>query len=173
MDLSGRRPIYFSKGFVSMTTSSTGTTETSKTTKTSKTARVRDLKVELDLYIQAALSRKAEGLVVLDVRELTSIADAFIICSGRSNRQVSAIAENIQKFLRERGIRPLNVEGTKEGHWVLMDYGHIIIHVFYEETRFFYDLEGLWADARRITTPNMKEEQNKAEPFEGEEIIVD
>lgn len=132
-----------------------------------------DLKAELDLYIQAALSRKAEGLVALDVRDLTAIADAFIVCSGRSNRQVSAIAENIQRFLREHDIRPLHVEGQKEGHWVLMDYGHIIIHVFYEATRIFYDLEGLWSDAHRITTPSMKEEQNKVEPFEGEEIIVD
>ena len=69
---------------------------------------------ELELYVQAALSRKAEALVVLDVRGLTSIADAFIICSGRSNRQVIAIAENIQLFLRERGIRPLHVEGQSE-----------------------------------------------------------
>lgn len=133
----------------------------------------KDLKAELDLYIQAVLSRKAEGLIALDVRDLTAIADAFIICSGRSNRQVSAIAENTQKFLREHGIRPLHVEGQKEGHWVLMDYGHVIIHVFYEATRFFYDLEGLWADAPRITTPNMQAQQIKDLPFEGEEIIVD
>jgi len=132
-----------------------------------------DLKAELDLYVQAVLTRKAEGLMALDVRDLTAIADAFIICSGRSNRQVSAIAENIQRFLREHDIRPLHVEGQKEGHWVLMDYGHVIIHVFYEATRFFYDLEGLWADARRITTPSMQTQQANHQPFEGEEIIVD
>lgn len=133
----------------------------------------QDFKAELDVYVQAALSRKAEGLVALDVRQLTSIADAFLICSGRSNRQVSAIAENIQRFLRQHGIRPLHVEGLKEGHWVLMDYGNVIIHVFYETTRFFYDLEGLWTDAPRITTPSMKAAQDNARPFEGEEIIVD
>lgn len=132
-----------------------------------------DLKAELDLYVQAVLARKAEGLIALDVRDQTAIADAFIICSGRSNRQVSAIAENIQRFLREHDIRPLHVEGQKEGHWVLMDYGHIIIHVFYEATRFFYDLEGLWADAPRITTPSMQEQQISTQPFEGEEVIVD
>ena len=132
-----------------------------------------DFKTELDLYVQAVLSRKAEGLIALDVRDLTAIADAFIICSGRSNRQVSAIAENIQRFLREHDIRPLHVEGQKEGHWVLMDYGHVIIHVFYEATRFFYDLEGLWADARRITTHSMQAQQTKDQPFKGEEIIVD
>lgn len=132
-----------------------------------------DLQEELDLYVQAALSRKAEGLVVLDIRDFTSIADAFIICSGRSNRQVSAIAENIQHFLRDRDIRPLHVEGLTEGHWVLMDYGHVIIHVFYEADRLFYDLEGLWADARRITTQSIQDEQKKEPPFDGEEIIVE
>lgn len=135
-----------------------------------------DFTAELDLYVQAALSRKAEGLIVLDVRDLTTIADAFLICNGRSNRQVSAIAENIQRFLRDRGIRPLNVEGQKEGHWVLMDYGHVIIHVFFEATRFFYDLEGLWADARRMTTPSMRAQpikDHKGQPFKGDEIIVD
>lgn len=132
-----------------------------------------DLNAELDLYVQAVLARKAEGLIALDVRDLTAIADAFIICSGRSNRQVSAIAENTQRFLREHDIRPLHVEGQKEGHWVLMDYGHIIIHVFYEATRFFYDLEGLWADAPRITTPSMQAQQTHNQPFEGEEVIVD
>jgi ribosome-associated protein len=109
----------------------------------------------IDPYIKAALGKKALGLVVLDVGKLTSIADYFIICSGRSNRQVTAIAEHIQITLKEQGIRPLSVEGAKSGHWALMDYGHVIIHVFYDSIRNFYDLEGLWADARRIKTPDM------------------
>lgn len=128
----------------------------------------------LDLFVQAALGRKAEGIVVLDVRELTSIADTFIICSGRSNRQVSAIAEHIERFLKEHNIRALSVDGKKEGHWVLMDYGDIVIHVFYEETRSFYDLEGLWVDAARITTESMKEiRENDRRSFDGEEIFVE
>jgi ribosome-associated protein len=93
--------------------------------------------------------------VILDVKNLTSIADAFIICSGRSNRQVAAIAELIQVELKKHGIRPLSVEGKKEGHWVLLDYGHVIMHVFYEPVRSFYDLEGLWIDAKRIKTPSL------------------
>jgi len=109
----------------------------------------------LDLYVKAALGKKAIGLVILDVRELTSIADAFIICSGRSNRQVSAIAEYIQVDLKKHGIKPLSVEGIKEGHWVLLDYGHVIIHIFYEPVRNFYDLEGLWVDAEKIKTPSL------------------
>lgn len=111
----------------------------------------------LDLYIKAALGKKAMDLVVLDVRKLSSIADVFIICSGRSNRQVMAIAEHIQVDLKKHGIKPLSVEGKKEGHWVLLDYGHVIIHVFYEPVRSFYDLEGLWIDAEKIETKSMGE----------------
>jgi len=108
--------------------------------------------LDLDPYINAVMGKKAIGLVVLDVRGLTSFSDIFIICSGRSNRQVSAIAEHIQVNLKIHGIKPLSVEGKKEGHWVLLDYGHVIIHVFYEPVRIFYDLEGLWIDAKRIET---------------------
>ncbi|MGB5990781.1 MAG: ribosome silencing factor [Desulfobacterales bacterium] len=104
----------------------------------------------LDLYINAVMGKKAIDLVVLDVQGLTSVSDIFIICSGRSNRQVSAIAEYIQVNLKKHAIKPLSVEGKKEGHWVLLDYGHVIIHVFYEPVRAFYDLEGLWIDAKRI-----------------------
>ena len=133
-----------------------------------------DLDPTLDLYVQAVLSKKAESVVVLDVRGLTSIADAFIICSGRSNRQVSAVSDEIERFLKKQGVRPLSVEGRKEGHWVLMDYGHVIIHVFYGETRSFYDLEGLWVDARRVTTESLKAyAETTSDGFEGEEIIVD
>jgi|GEM_PF-61089 len=122
---------------------------------TRDTAAAPNTDPHLDLYVQAALGKKALGLVVLDVGKLTSIADYFIICSGRSNRQVSAIAEHIQTTLKAQGIRPLSVEGIKSGHWVLLDYGHVILHVFYNAVRDFYDLEGLWADARRIRTPGM------------------
>ena len=110
----------------------------------------------LDLYIKAILGRKAINVVVLDVADLTSYADVFIICSGRSNRQVSAIADFIKTELKKHNIKPLGVEGTKDGHWVLLDYGHVIIHVFYEPVREFYDLEGLWSDANRLMTPSLK-----------------
>ena len=110
----------------------------------------------LDLYIKAILGRKATNVVVLDVADLTSYADVFIICSGRSNRQVSAIADFIKTDLKKHKIRPLSVEGAKDGHWVLLDYGHVIIHVFYAPVREFYDLEGLWDDAERIMTPSLE-----------------
>ena len=109
-----------------------------------------DPDLSVDLYVKAAMGKKAGDVVVLDVREITTIADVFIICSGRSNRQVTAIAEFIQTELKKHNLRPMSVEGKKEGHWVLLDYGHVVIHVFYEPVREFYDLEGLWVDAKRI-----------------------
>lgn len=109
----------------------------------------------IGLFVKVILARKAVGVVVLDVHELTSLADYFIICSGKSNRQVSAIADHVQRELKTAGIRPLSVEGAREGHWVLMDYGYVIIHVFYEPVRLFYDLEGLWADAPRLKTETL------------------
>lgn len=128
----------------------------------------------LDLYLEAALGRKAEDILVLDVRGLTSIADYFIICSGRSNRQVSAIAEHIERFLKKNKVRPISVEGKREGHWVLMDYGDVLIHVFFDETRRFYDLEGLWSDAKRLTPQRLKEyRQADTKTFDGEEVFVD
>ena len=116
---------------------------------------IDDIDPKLDLYVQAVLGRKALSVVMLDVRSLTSIADVFLICSGRSNRQVMAIAEFVRVELKKHGIRPMSVEGTKDGHWVLLDYGHVIIHIFYEPVREFYDLEGLWIDAKRIKTKSM------------------
>jgi ribosome-associated protein len=109
-----------------------------------------DLETTLEPFLKAATGRKAENIVVLDLRELTSVADVFVICSGRSNRQVTAIAEYIKKELKDHRIRPLNVEGVKEGLWVLMDYGHIVFHIFHDPVRSFYDLEGLWIDAPRV-----------------------
>ena len=119
----------------------------------------KDAVPALDLYIKAASEKKAKNLVVLDVADLTSIADVFIICSGQSNRQVNAIADSIVGNLKKQKIKPLSVEGTGEGHWVLLDYGHVIIHVFYEPVREFFDLEGLWVDAKRISTSDMKKSQ--------------
>lgn len=120
----------------------------------------------LDVYVRAVLARKALDLVVLDVRNLTSVADAFLICSGQSNRQVMAITETIQKELKKHKILPLSVEGASEGHWVLLDYGHVIIHVFYEPVRGFYDLEGLWMDAKRVRTESMRSQQVSAQRSE-------
>ena len=112
---------------------------------------------QLTPFVTAVLGKKALDVVILNVGGLTSLADAFIICSGRSNRQVTAIAEYIRTTLKKEGLTPLSIEGLKEGHWVLMDYGNVVIHVFYDSVRRFYDLEGLWVDAPRISTPALEE----------------
>jgi len=123
----------------------------------------KEVDPSIDIYVKAVLGKKALNVVALDVQDLTSIADVFIICSGRSNRQVSAIAEFIKRDLKKHKIKPLSVEGSRDGHWVLLDYGHVIIHVFYEPVREFYDLEGLWTDAKRITTPSLKKLKSETE----------
>jgi ribosome-associated protein len=105
------------------------------------------------LLTRAALDKKACDLVVLDVRELTSMADYFIICSGRSDRQVQSIAQGLQEDAGEVGVKPFAVEGTQRGHWVLMDFSDVIVHIFYEPVREFYDLDGLWGDAPRAKLP--------------------
>ncbi len=93
---------------------------------------------------------KAQDLVLLDVRGISSFADFFFICSGRSSRQVQGIADQLEEALREKGIHPLGVEGRREGHWILMDYGDVIVHIFYEPTRHAYDLESLWSEAKSV-----------------------
>jgi ribosome-associated protein len=105
------------------------------------------------LFVNAALEKKACDLTVLEVRELTSIADYFIICSGRSDRQVQSIGQGIQEDAHQAGITPISVEGMGRGHWVLMDFSDVIAHIFYEPVRGFYDLDGLWGDAPRAKLP--------------------
>lgn len=98
----------------------------------------------------AAEDKKAEDTVVLDVSKLTTIAHYFVVTHGNSDRQVVAIAEHIMEVLKKQGVRTLHVEGKEAGRWVLLDFGSVIIHVFYHETRQFYALERLWGEAKRI-----------------------
>ncbi len=105
------------------------------------------------LVSRFALEKKAYDLVVMEVRDLTSIADYFIVCSGRSDRQVQSIAQGIEENLRGMGVRPHSVEGAARGQWLLMDFSDVIVHIFYEPVREFYDLEGLWSDAPRAQLP--------------------
>lgn len=95
-------------------------------------------------------NRKASNIVLLDVSKITTLADYFLICSGRSSRQVQGIAEAVQARLRELGVRPLGVEGEREGHWVLLDYGDVIMHIFYQPIRELYDLESLWSEGAAV-----------------------
>ncbi len=109
-----------------------------------------DSKEKAVLLAREASRFMAGDLVVLDVSGFSSFADYFIICTGKSSRQVQGISDNLENSLKDAGIRPLGIEGKREGHWVLMDYGDVIIHIFYEPVRHFYDLESLWADAPRL-----------------------
>jgi ribosome-associated protein len=97
-----------------------------------------------------AADGKAEDILVLDVRRMSSFTDYFVIMSGRSTRHVQALAESIENKLRSKRIKTSRAEGLQEGRWVLLDFGDVVTHVFYHEQRSFYDLEGLWHDAPRI-----------------------
>ena len=105
------------------------------------------------LCTRFALDKKAYDLLLLDVADLTSVAEYFLICTGRSDTQVQAIAQSLEKGLAEHGARPIAVEGYSRGQWVLADFGDVVVHVFYQPIREFYDLEGLWMKAPRVELP--------------------
>lgn len=100
--------------------------------------------------VNAALDKKGERPEVLDLRGLVFFTDYFVILSGRNRPQVEAIVERIIEVMREQGVRPSHVEGQDVGDWVLIDLGDVLVHVFLEDRRLFYDLEGLWRDAKRV-----------------------
>lgn len=98
---------------------------------------------------ELAQERKAHGVVVLDLRGISSATDFFVLASGRSDVQVKAIAEHVADELRKQGHRPGHVEGLQGGRWVLLDYIDFVVHVFHPQAREFYQLENLWGDAPR------------------------
>jgi len=100
-----------------------------------------------DIVVEAAGDRKAEDILVLNVSELTTIADLFVICTGRSERQVQAIADAVREKAEEAGRRPLGLEGYAAGRWVLVDLGDVVVHAFVPDERQLYRLERLWGDA--------------------------
>lgn len=115
------------------------------------------------LAVTAALDKKATNLDVLAVAELTSIADYFVICSAGSERQAQAIADNVlDRVKQEMGVKPLLVEGTTPGRWVLLDFGDFIVHIFTEDVRRFYGLERLWGDAPNVTAEYTGEAEQRA-----------
>jgi len=102
------------------------------------------------ISLKAALDKKAIDIILLDLRNLSSITNYFLIMSANSDRHSQAIAEEILKRMEEKGYKPLGVEGFSQGHWILLDFSELIIHIFYTPIRQYYDLEGLWIDAPRI-----------------------
>jgi ribosome-associated protein len=100
--------------------------------------------------VELAEDKKAADIVLLDLGDLTTLADAFVICSGGSERQISAIADGIVEGLRDERVKPYGREGTPESHWVLIDYGSVIVHVFTPPERDYYGLERHWSAARTV-----------------------
>lgn len=103
--------------------------------------------------LQAANDKKAVDLVVLDLREIASFTDYFVIVSGNNERQVQAISDEVFERLKKAGTPAARVEGYKSAEWILLDYGDFIVHVFSDKARKFYDLERLWRESRRVALP--------------------
>jgi ribosome-associated protein len=105
---------------------------------------------ELRWAIEAAQDKQAAAITLLDMSGLSAFTEAFLLCSGFSTPQVEAIAEGVERKLREHGLRPAHREGRAGAEWILLDYGRFIVHIFTERLRLYYDLERLWRSARRI-----------------------
>ena len=109
-----------------------------------------------DVYAicEAAHDKKAENVVALDVSNVSSIADTFVLATGTSDRHVRAVTDAVHEATRRLGAKPLGTEGYEEARWVLVDYGQTIVHIFQRETREHYDLERLWSDATQLEVPS-------------------
>lgn len=117
----------------------------------------RDPARELALAIaQAALDKKAIEIEIIDVTGKVDYADYVVVMSATSDRQANAIAKNIDTELARRGSRASSIEGLPQGAWVLMDYGDVIVHIFHQDTRGYYDLEALWYDAERVEVADQR-----------------
>ncbi len=114
----------------------------------------------------AALEKKAHDTEVIEIKALSDIADYFLVCSADSDRGVKTIVDNIEQKLKEIGERAIGVEGYTEGRWVLIDAVDVVVHVFYEPVRRFYDIEGLWIDAPRIKLPFEEQFPNQSKSLE-------
>ena len=113
-----------------------------------------ELDPELKLAIHCADEKKAVNLIALDLRDIASFTEFFVIASGTNQRQVQAIADEINEQLKKQlGRKPVRIEGYNSAEWVLLDYGDFVFHLFDKEARDFYDLERLWRDARKVEIP--------------------
>lgn len=126
----------------------------------------------MELAIKTIVDHKGLEPVVLEVKGLCSFADYFIVCSGGSQRHVLALARHLEETLSKSGARPLGMEGLEEGQWVLLDYNDVVIHLFSQPLREFYNLEGLWAEAPRTivdsaadaSSPSLLPQETLSEP---------
>ena len=107
----------------------------------------KEIKNTVDKIVDLMQDKKVKDITVLNVKKLTSLTDYFILCTSESTPQTKAVMDHIYKNMREEGFRPNNLEDTKSLEWVAMDYFNIVIHIFNEETRNYYQVERLWGDA--------------------------
>ena len=123
----------------------------------SKEIQDNDSKILSDTIVEGMQENKAKDIVILDLREIESaVCDFFVICTGESSTQVDGISNSVIRHTREAlSEKPWTIEGQKNSEWILMDYVSVVAHVFYHETRSFYDIEDLWADAKRTDIPNL------------------
>ncbi len=131
-------------------------------TDTSPAAAVRDLPPEVGRAVELMFDRKANDVVLMDLRNLSTATDYFLICSGTSDTHVSSIADHVVDELKQAGTRPLNVEGERGGRWILVDYFNFVVHVFHPAAREFYQLERLWGDAPNVTAEYTGEAEQRA-----------
>ncbi len=117
---------------------------------------------------KAALEKKARDVVILDLRELIDYSDVIVICTGGNRRQVQAIADEVRRVAKASAIAPIGVEGMEGARWVLVDYGSVVVHIFDEPVRPFYNLEGMWADAPRLPVPDAPDGAAVEEKDDGE-----
>jgi ribosome-associated protein len=115
----------------------------------------------LQVALKAVDDKKGYDIAVLDISEIASFANYFVLCTGDSSRQIQAIADEVETKLREHGLRPNHVEGYRNAEWVLMDYVDLVIHIFSKSARVFYDLERLWRDGKRLDTQKLLEGKEK------------
>ncbi|PWT92544.1 MAG: ribosome silencing factor [Blastocatellia bacterium] len=126
----------------------------------SPAAEVLDQRIATALH--AASEKKAIDLAVLDLREIASFTDYFVLASGANERQVQAIADEIYETLKKTGSTAARVEGYKTAEWVLLDYGDFVVHVFEKKARAFYDLERLWRESKRVPLPEGVDENRSS-----------
>lgn len=103
------------------------------------------------ISVKTCLDKKAEDIVLLDLSRMSSFTDIFLIMHGQSDRQNRAICRGIEEVLKEQAIRPISIVGTEKAEWILMDYGHFIVHIFSTRSREYYSLEKLWGDCPKLT----------------------
>jgi ribosome-associated protein len=119
------------------------------------------MKDALQVALKAVDDKKGHDIAVLDISEIASFANYFVICTGDSSRQIQAIADEVELKLRNEGLRPNHIEGYRNAEWVLLDYVDMVVHVFSKSARTFYDLERLWRDGKRLEPERLLEAGGK------------